>query len=65
MVKFEQITVSMQLFSGLCAEKFLFYIVDLELLPVARAASGMDRSRPLAREATARFQSLGAAGIMD
>ncbi len=64
-MKFEQITVSMQLFSGLCAEKVLFDIVDLELLPVARAASGMDRSGPLARKATAKCQSLRAAGIMD
>lgn len=39
------ITESMQFTSGLCAEKGLFHIVDLELVPVARAASGMDRSR--------------------
>ena len=42
-MKFEQITVSIQLFSSLCVEKGLFHIVDLELVPVARAASGMDR----------------------
>ena len=61
----EQITVTMPVFSVLCAEKRFFHIVDLELVSVARAASGMDRSRPPARKATARCQSLRATGIMD
>ena len=55
----------MPFFLGLFAEKDLFYNVDLELFPVATAASGMDRSRPHARKATTKCQTLPATGIMD